>query len=643
MFSTNGLQLGLICVTLGFPLRVPVGKLVLGRVFNVLGNTIDELGTLGLTGLPVVFSEFEGLPLVYKPFFLSNAATFFDETNLRLLVGGISLDLDSDDFFNSSSRRVFDYSRNSRPNLPQVEWLHSSCKSTSYMEKTCLAYNNYLDFIFNFIQGANKKAGTNCVNSMGLFPFQVSLPERYIAFPRIIPVLKALSICDPEFSTGEISRWVAKRLKYKSFCLLVWRTPAMANYLPPVPSMSTTQQEYDNSGKNYYANCTFLSLDLELEWSGMYTPPPTIPNLSNEIKMLVTGIKVIDLLAPYQLGGKIGLFGGAGVGKTVLIMELIHNVAKIYKVYSIFAGIGERTREGYDLYEEMKASGIIYVSNLKESLVTLVFGQMSETPGARMRVGFTALTMAEYFRDRLCLNVLLFIDNIFRFVQAGSEVSTILGRMPSAVGYQPTLATEMGEFQERIASTKNGGSITSIQAVYVPADDLTDPAAATTFCHLNATTVLSRSIASKGIYPAVDPLESTSELLIPGSKVLHHSHYRIAFGIKTCIQKFKSLKDTISILGADELPEADKTLVTRARVIEKFLSQPFFTAKVFTGKEGVYVKYKDNLKSFEFILAGYVDSIPPTMFFMVGPIVKNGELLDKYKKYTNPDNKTDKK
>jgi F-type H+-transporting ATPase subunit beta len=258
-----------------------------------------------------------------------------------------------------------------------------------------------------------------------------------------------------------------------------------------------------------------------------------------------------------------------------------------------------------------------------------------------MGVSFTALTMAEYFRDRLCLDVLLFVDNVFRFVQAGSEVSTILGRMPSAVGYQPTLATEMGEFRERVASTRSGGSITSIQAVYVPADDLTDPAAATTFCHLSATTVLSRSIASKGIYPAIDPLESTSELLTPDSKVLHPSHYRIASAVKACLQKFKGLKDTISILGVDELPEADKTVVARARVIEKFLFQPFFTAKVFTGKEGVYVGYKDNLKSFEYILAGRVDSVPLAMFFMIGSLVKDGELLDKYKGYSDSDNKTD--
>ena len=326
--------------------------------------------------------------------------------------------------------------------------------------------------------------------------------------------------------------------------------------------------------------------------------------------MLETGIKVVDLLCPYQKGGKIGLFGGAGVGKTVLIQELIHNIATEHGGYSIFTGVGERSREGNDLWSEMNESGVI-------SKTALVFGQMNEPPGSRMRVAQTGLTMAEYFRDKQHQDVLLFIDNIFRYVQAGSEVSALLGRMPSAVGYQPTLATEMGELQERIASTKNG-SVTSVQAVYVPADDLTDPAPATTFAHLDATTVLSRKIVEQGIYPAVDPLESTSRILEPD--IVGEEHYQVARKVQEILQKYKELQDIIAILGMEELADEDKVLVYRARKIQKFLSQPFHVAENFTGIQGVYVPVEDTIKGFKAIIDGEMDEYPENAFFNVGTI-----------------------
>merc|ERR1712231_2651 len=330
-----------------------------------------------------------------------------------------------------------------------------------------------------------------------------------------------------------------------------------------------------------------------------------------------TGIKVVDLLAPYRRGGKIGLFGGAGVGKTVLIMELINNIARAHGGVSVFGGVGERTREGNDLYCEMKESKVINEDKLTESKVALVYGQMNEPPGARMRVGLTALTMAEYFRDVNKQDVLLFIDNIFRFVQAGAEVSALLGRMPSAVGYQPTLATEMGGLQERITSTTEG-SITSIQAVYVPADDLTDPAPATTFAHLDATTVLSRGLASKGIYPAVDPLDSTSTMLQPW--ILGDEHYDTAQGVKQTLQRYKELQDIIAILGLDELSEEDRQTVARARKVERFLSQPFFVAEIFTGSPGKYVSLEETIKGFTMIFKGELDDLPEQAFYLVGNI-----------------------
>jgi len=344
---------------------------------------------------------------------------------------------------------------------------------------------------------------------------------------------------------------------------------------------------------------------------------PAFTELETKPSIFETGIKVVDLLAPYRRGGKIGLFGGAGVGKTVLIMELINNIAKAHGGVSVFGGVGERTREGNDLYEEMKESGVINEKNFPESKVALVYGQMNEPPGARMRVGLTALTMAEYFRDVNKQDVLLFIDNIFRFTQAGSEVSALLGRMPSAVGYQPTLATDMGALQERITSTTQG-SITSIQAVYVPADDLTDPAPATTFAHLDATTVLSRGLAAKGIYPAVDPLDSTSTMLQPG--IVTAEHYAMAESVKETLQRYKELQDIIAILGIDELSEEDRLTVARARKVERFLSQPFFVAEIFTGSPGEYVSLEDTIKGFSMTLNGELDDLPEQAFYLVGNI-----------------------
>lgn len=342
----------------------------------------------------------------------------------------------------------------------------------------------------------------------------------------------------------------------------------------------------------------------------IHRPAPSFEDQATSTEMFETGIKVVDLLCPYQKGGKIGLFGGAGVGKTVLIQELIHNIATEHGGYSVFTGVGERTREGNDLYYEMKESGVI-------DKTCMVFGQMNEPPGARMRVGLSGLTMAEYFRDEGGKDVLLFIDNIFRFTQAGSEVSALLGRMPSAVGYQPTLATEMGALQERITSTKNG-SITSVQAVYVPADDLTDPAPATTFAHLDATTVLDRSISEMGIYPAVDPLGSTSRILDP--HIVGEEHFRVARGVQEILQKYKELQDIIAILGMDELSEEDKLTVSRARKIQRFLSQPFFVATQFTGLDGKYVPIAETIRGFSEILEGKMDDVPESMFLNAGTI-----------------------
>ena len=353
------------------------------------------------------------------------------------------------------------------------------------------------------------------------------------------------------------------------------------------------------------------------ERRSIHAAAPEFDQQSTASEILVTGIKVIDLLAPYAKGGKIGLFGGAGVGKTVLIQELINNIAKVHSGYSVFAGVGERTREGNDLYHEFIESGVINADDLTKSKVALVYGQMNEPPGARMRVALSGLTLAEQFRDQSGTDVLFFVDNIFRFTQAGSEVSALLGRIPSAVGYQPTLATDMGAMQERITSTKNG-SITSVQAIYVPADDLTDPAPATSFAHLDATTVLSRAISELGIYPAVDPLDSTSRLMDP--QILGEEHYLVARSVQGILQRYKSLQDIIAILGMDELSEEDKLTVARARKIQRFLSQPFDVAKVFTGSDGVQVPLDETIASFKAVVGGEYDHLPEAAFYMVGGI-----------------------
>ncbi len=355
-------------------------------------------------------------------------------------------------------------------------------------------------------------------------------------------------------------------------------------------------------------------------WS-IHRSAPAFEDQSTKQEIFETGIKVVDLLAPYAKGGKVGLFGGAGVGKTVIIMELIHNVAFKHSGYSVFAGVGERTREGNDLYNEMKESNVL-------DKVALCYGQMNEPPGARNRIALTGLTMAEYFRDEMGLDVLMFIDNIFRFAQAGAEMSALLGRIPSAVGYQPTLASEMGKLQERITSTKKG-SITSVQAVYVPADDLTDPAPASVFAHLDATTVLNRRIAEKGIYPAVDPLDSTSRMLDPN--IIGEEHYKVARGVQAVLQKYKDLQDIIAILGMDELSEEDKLIVERARKIERFLSQPFFVAEVFTGAPGKYVTLEETIEGFKGLLEGKYDDIPENAFYMVGNIDEALEKAEKLK------------
>ncbi|EOH4306073.1 F0F1 ATP synthase subunit beta [Campylobacter jejuni] len=361
-------------------------------------------------------------------------------------------------------------------------------------------------------------------------------------------------------------------------------------------------------------------ISFDKKWA-IHRDPPAFEDQSTKSEIFETGIKVVDLLAPYAKGGKVGLFGGAGVGKTVIIMELIHNVAFKHSGYSVFAGVGERIREGNDLYNEMKESNVL-------DKVALCYGQMNEPPGARNRIALTGLTMAEYFRDEMGLDVLMFIDNIFRFSQSGSEMSALLGRIPSAVGYQPTLASEMGKFQERITSTKKG-SITSVQAVYVPADDLTDPAPATVFAHLDATTVLNRAIAEKGIYPAVDPLDSTSRMLDPN--IIGEEHYKVARGVQSVLQKYKDLQDIIAILGMDELSEEDKLVVERARKIEKFLSQPFFVAEVFTGSPGKYISLEDTIAGFKGILEGKYDHLPENAFYMVGNIDEAIAKADKLK------------
>ncbi|ATB43986.1 ATP synthase subunit beta [Cystobacter fuscus] len=465
---------------------------------------------------------------------------------------------------------------------------------------------------------------------------QVLGPVVDVEFPPggLPEVFTALKLTNPNISAEQnnLTLEVAQHLGENTVrCISMDSTEGLGRGQPVTNTGSPIQAPVGKATLGRILNVTGEPVDekgpvaAKESWS-IHRAPPPFTEQDVRVQMFETGIKVIDLLAPYTRGGKIGLFGGAGVGKTVLLQELIRNVAVERGGFSVFAGVGERTREGNDLYHEMQESNVIKVDNLEESQVVLVYGQMNEPPGARARVALTALTIAEYFRDVEGRDVLLFVDNIFRFTQAGSEVSALLGRIPSAVGYQPTLATEMGSLQERITSTTKG-SVTSVQAIYVPADDLTDPAPATTFAHLDATTVLNRAISELGIYPAVDPLDSTSRILSPD--VVGQEHYAVARRVQGILQRYKELQDIIAILGMDELSEDDKMLVARARKIQKFLSQPFHVAEVFTGAKGKYVKLQDTIQGFKEIAEGKHDDLPESSFYMVGGI---DEAVEKARK-----------
>ena len=465
---------------------------------------------------------------------------------------------------------------------------------------------------------------------------QIIGPTVDIEFPSdALPnILNAIEIKDPRRNvtiTVEVAQHIGNNIVR---CVSMQSTDGLVRGLEAVDTGSPISVPVGEQTLGHIFNLLGKTLDTDSplpepdkRWVIHRPAPPFIEKLP-ATQIFETGIKVIDLLAPYAKGGKIGLFGGAGVGKTVVIMELINNIAKEHGGYSVFAGVGERTREGNDLWHEMLESGVINREDPSRSRAALVFGQMNEPPGARLRVALSALTMAEYFRDEMGKDVLLFIDNIFRFTQAGSEVSALLGRMPSAVGYQPTLATELGQLQERITSTRRG-SITSVQAIYVPADDLTDPAPATTFSHLDATTVLSRQIAELGIYPAVDPLDSTSRIMDP--RILGERHYSVAKRVQLVLQRYKDLQDIIAILGMDELSEEDKIVVARARKIQRFLSQPFHVAEAFTGRPGKYVRLADTIEGFEKIVNGELDELPEQAFYMCGPIEEVFENAEKLK------------
>jgi F-type H+-transporting ATPase subunit beta len=465
---------------------------------------------------------------------------------------------------------------------------------------------------------------------------QIIGPTVDIEFPSdALPnILNAIEIKDPRRNvtiTVEVAQHIGNNIVR---CVSMQSTDGLVRGLEAVDTGSPISVPVGEQTLGHIFNLLGKTLDTDnplpepdKRWV-IHRPAPPFTEKLPATQIFETGIKVIDLLAPYAKGGKIGLFGGAGVGKTVVIMELINNIAKEHGGYSVFAGVGERTREGNDLWHEMLESGVINREDPSRSRAALVFGQMNEPPGARLRVALSALTMAEYFRDEMGKDVLLFIDNIFRFTQAGSEVSALLGRMPSAVGYQPTLATELGQLQERITSTRRG-SITSVQAIYVPADDLTDPAPATTFSHLDATTVLSRQIAELGIYPAVDPLDSTSRIMDP--RILGERHYSVAKRVQLVLQRYKDLQDIIAILGMDELSEEDKIVVARARKIQRFLSQPFHVAEAFTGRPGKYVRLADTIEGFEKIVNGELDELPEQAFYMCGPIEEVFENAEKLK------------
>lgn len=465
---------------------------------------------------------------------------------------------------------------------------------------------------------------------------QIIGPTVDIEFPsdELPNILNAIKIEDPRRGvtiTVEVAQHIGNNLVR---CVSMQSTDGLVRGLTAVDTGGPISVPVGEQTLGHIFNLLGETLDTdkplphpELRWP-IHRPAPPFTDKLPATQIFETGIKVIDLLAPYAKGGKIGLFGGAGVGKTVVIMELINNIAKEHGGFSVFAGVGERTREGNDLWHEMLESRVIDRNDPQRSRAALVFGQMNEPPGARLRVALSALTIAEYFRDEMGKDVLLFIDNIFRFTQAGSEVSALLGRMPSAVGYQPTLATELGQLQERITSTRRG-SITSVQAIYVPADDLTDPAPATTFSHLDATTVLSRQIAELGIYPAVDPLDSTSRIMDP--RILGERHYSVAKRVQLVLQRYKDLQDIIAILGMDELSEEDKIIVARARKIQRFLSQPFHVAEAFTGRPGRYVRLADTIDGFERIVNGELDDIPEQAFYMCGPIEEVYENAEKLK------------
>ena len=556
MTSTDGLKRGASVADTGAPISVPVGTGTLGRIFNVLGEPVDELGpctsdsTLPIHRQAPAFADLDTAPSVF-------------ETGIKVV------DL------------LAPYRRGGKIGL----------FGGAGVGKTVLI----MELINNI---ARAHGGVSVFGGVG---------ERTREGNDLYCEMKESKVINEDKLTeskvalvyGQMNEPPGARMRVGLTAL------TMAEYFRDV-----NKQDVLLFIDNIFR---FVQAGADLD---------TAPSVFE------TGIKVVDLLAPYRRGGKIGLFGGAGVGKTVLIMELINNIARAHGGVSVFGGVGERTREGNDLYCEMKESKVINEDKLTESKVALVYGQMNEPPGARMRVGLTALTMAEYFRDVNKQDVLLFIDNIFRFVQAGAEVSALLGRMPSAVGYQPTLATEMGGLQERITSTTEG-SITSIQAVYVPADDLTDPAPATTFAHLDATTVLSRGLASKGIYPAVDPLDSTSTMLQPA--IVGEVHYEIAQRIKSTLQRYKELQDIIAILGLDELSEEDRQTVARARKVERFLSQPFFVAEIFTGSPGKYVSLADAIDGFTQLLEGKLDDIPEQSFYLVGNLAEVIEKAEKLK------------
>ena len=654
MSSTDGLVRGMEAFDTGHPITVPVGKGCLGRVFNVLGEVVDDDPT------PVDASEYWPIHRPAPALSEQSTETKIMETGIKVvdliapyalggkigLFGGagvgktvLIMELIHNVATNHGGYSVFS-GVGERTREGNDLW--GEMKESGVIDKTALVYGQ-----MNEPPGARMRVGLTDIKLTNRVDQAVARltakKEGHVG--KIVQVMgPVVDIQFPEgslpaiFNAIEIDGNPTKDIHIHLTTEVVQhigsdtvRSVAMSSTDGLVRGMEAFDTGHPITvpvGKGCLGRVFNVlgevvdddptPVDASEYWP-IHRPAPALSEQSTETKIMETGIKVVDLIAPYALGGKIGLFGGAGVGKTVLIMELIHNVATNHGGYSVFSGVGERTREGNDLWGEMKESGVI-------DKTALVYGQMNEPPGARMRVGLTGLTMAEYFRDAMSQDVLLFIDNIFRFIQAGSEVSALLGRMPSAVGYQPTLANELGALEERITSTKNG-SITSVQAVYVPADDLTDPAPAATFSHLDATTVLSREIVELGIYPAVDPLASTSRILDP--LIIGEEHYKVARGVQEILQRYKELQDIIAILGMEELGEADKIIVSRARKVQRFLSQPFHVAEQFTGQPGCYVPLKETIRGFKEILEGKHDDLPESAFYMVGTI---DEAIEKGRK-----------